>query len=83
MRRAMTTDQRTLVEVIATMMYSVAGLQQECSAHAYLIGEKLPGLTPIQRKEFKKSSHYYGTLAEKTKQQADLLHECLGVETSP
>jgi hypothetical protein len=78
----MTTDQRTLVEVIATMMYSVAGLQQQCSAHACLISEKLPGLTPIQRKEFKMASQYYGTLAEKSKQEATLLTECLAVEAS-
>jgi hypothetical protein len=78
----MTSDQRTLVEVMATMMYSVAGLQQECSTHAYLIGKKLPGLTPLQRKELTQSSQYYGTLAERTKQQATLLHQCLGAETS-
>lgn len=63
--------------MLVTVMYSLAALQQECAAHSFLIAEKLPGLSALQRKDLKASSRTYAEIAEKSKAQAGLLNACL------
>jgi hypothetical protein len=71
--------ERDLNEVIVTLLYSISTLQSQCADQSYLIADRLPGLTPIQRRALRSSSQTFRSLAERTKGHATLMREVTGM----
>ena len=78
----MTSMERELNSVVVTLLYSISSLQAQCADQNYLIADKLPGLTPVQRRALRSSSQTFRSLSERTKEHANLMREITGLGTA-
>ena len=79
----MTAMDQDLNGVVATLLYSIASLQAQCADQNYLIADRLPGLTSQQRRTLRSTSQTFRSLSERTKEQANLIHELTSSKTEP
>ena len=68
--------------VVVTLLYSISSLQAQCADQNHLIADKLPGLTPVQRRALRSSSQTFRSLSERTKEHANLMREITGLGTA-
>jgi hypothetical protein len=76
----MTAMEQDLNGVVVTLLYSISSLQAQCADQNYLIADRLPGLTSQQRRALRSTSQTFRSLAERTKEHANLIREFTGLE---